>query len=98
MKTRLFLAAGLLCAIAAAGVIAEDKKDSSFGGKDEQAKAKMTPEAKAAAEVTFAFTSIEYGRQNRAPEALITAARILAAHPPRAMDEKGTRDGGAAPA
>jgi len=42
---------------------------------------KLTPEAEAVGQITMAEDLIDYGRKQKAPEALITAARILGSIP-----------------
>ena len=49
-------------------------------------------EASAVQQLRLAYSLIEYGRKNNAPEALITAARILAANGTVEMKEKPTQE------
>ncbi len=58
-------------------VTAEDKKETNTQPAD-AGKATVTPEAEAVQRLSLAHGLIHYGRKSKVPEALITAARILA--------------------
>ncbi len=58
----------------------EEKKGTNQAQPEAAAKAKPSANADAVQQMHLAHSLIEYGRKNEAPEALITAARILAAH------------------
>jgi hypothetical protein len=81
---------GVLLLAIAFPVAAEDKKGTNHATPEDAAKAKASPDAQAVQQLHLAHALIEYGRKNKAPEALITAARILAANGTSEMKEKPT--------
>ena len=60
--------------------LADEPKATEKPAKD-AAPAKVKPQAEAVGQVTLAADLVEYGRDQKAPEALITAARILGTLP-----------------
>jgi hypothetical protein len=68
----------------------DDKKGTNQAPPEVAAKAKPSANAEAVQQLYLAQSLIEYGRKNKAPEALITAARILGAHGTTEMKEKPT--------
>ena len=91
--TRLALAlTGALLLATVAPSTAEEKKGTNQSAPDAVAKAKSSPEATAVQQLRLAYSLIEYGRKNDAPEALITAARIIAANGTVESKEKPTRE------
>jgi hypothetical protein len=67
---------------------AEEKTGANQAPPEAAAKAQASPEAIAVQQIRLARTLIDYGRKNKAPEALITAARILAANGTSELKEK----------
>ncbi len=67
---------------------ADEKKGANQAPPEVAAKAKPSANAEAIRQFQLAHSLIEYGRKNKAPEALITAARILAANGTTEMKEK----------
>jgi len=78
--------------IVGASVLAQEKQGTNHAPPEVAAQAKPTPEAEAVQQIHLAHSLIEYGRRNKAPEALITAARILAANGTVALEEKPTQE------
>jgi hypothetical protein len=72
----LALGSVLLLAIAAP-LTAEEKKGTNQATPEAAAKAKASAEAESVQQLHLAHSLITYGRKNKVPEALITAARIL---------------------
>ncbi len=70
----------------------EEKKGTNQAPPEASAKAKPSANAEAVQQLHLAHSLIEYGRKNKAPEALITAARILSSHGTSEMKEKPTHD------
>ena len=87
----LALGSALLLANAVAPA-ADEKKGTNQAPAQDAAKAKTSAEADAVQQLGLAHSLIEYGRKNKAPEALITAARILAANSTVELAEKPTHE------
>src|ERR1019366_1394752 len=79
----------LASAIALAGGL---ERETNQAPAQDAAKAKVSAEAEAVPQLRLAHSLIEYGRKNKAPEALITAARILAANSTVELKEKPTHE------
>lgn len=94
MKSRysaLALASALLLAVVVP-LTAEEKKGTNQAPTEMAAKAKMSADADAVQSLRLAHSLIAYGRKNKAPEALITAARILSTHGTSELKEKATHE------
>lgn len=95
-RTRLVLALAALAVglLVAAGQSADKKPDAKPGEKQDTPK--LSPEdiarAKRAQQLAGAYALIEYGRGNKAPEALITAARIIGTTPAMKGREADAKD------
>src|SRR5690349_12295497 len=89
----LVLAGALLLAGAPLG--AQEKKGTNLAPPGDAAEAKASPEAAAVQQIHLAHALIDYGRKHKAPEALITAARILAANGTVELKEKPTHEAAA---
>ena len=63
----------------AAPLTAQEKPGTNQAPPEAAAQGKSSAEADAVPQLHLAHSLIEYGRKNQAPDALITAARILAA-------------------
>ena len=87
----LTLGSALLLAVAAP-LTAQEKKGTNQAPPENAAQAKPSAEADSVQQIHLAHSLIEYGRKNKAPEALITAARILAANGTVALEEKPTHE------
>ena len=87
----LALGSALLLAVAAP-LTAQEKTGTNQAPPEAAAKAKPSAEADAVQQLHLAHSLIEYGRKNKAPEALITAARILAANGTVELEEKPTHE------
>jgi len=87
----LALASALLLAIAVP-LTAEEKKGTNQAPAEAAAKAKPSAEAEAVQQLQLAHSLIAYGRKHKAPEALITAARILSAHGTVELKAKPTHE------
>jgi hypothetical protein len=74
----------------AAPLMAQERTGPNQSPPEAAAEIKPSAEAEAVQRIHLAHSLIEYGRKNKAPEALITAARILAAHGTVALDAKKT--------
>jgi hypothetical protein len=70
----------------------DEKKGTNQAPPEVASKAKPSADADAVKQLHLAHSLIEYGRKNKAPEALITAARILAAQGTSEMKEKPTHE------
>lgn len=93
----LTLASGLLLALAvfltASGLTKADEKNGPNRASPEAtAKAKPAANADAIQQIHLAYSLIEYGRKNNAPEALITAARILGSQGTTELKQKPKQD------
>ncbi len=91
LYSALALTSTLLLALAVP-LAAEEKKGTNQSPPEEAAKAKSSADADAVPKIHLAHSLIEYGRKNKAPEALITAARILSTHGTSEMKEKPTHE------
>ena len=87
----LALGSALLLAVAAP-LTAQEKKGTNQAPPENAAQAKVSAEADSVQQIHLAHSLIEYGRNNKAPEALITAARILAANGTVALEQKPTHE------
>ncbi len=85
------LASALLLVIAAP-LTAQEKTGTNHATPEDAAKAKPSAEADSVQQIHLAHSLIEYGRKNKAPEALITAARILAANGTVELEQKPTHE------
>src|SRR4051794_33950713 len=84
----------LLAALAAAPLTVAQDKDKKEGDKETPI-AKDTPETKGAKAMNAALDMVELGREHKLPEALIAAAKLLAAIDPKQAEgekEKLTYD------
>ena len=81
-----------LLLVVAAPLMAQDKTGTNQAPPEAAAKAKPSAEADAVQQLHLAHSLIEYGRKNKAPEALIIAARILAANGTVELKEKPTHE------
>jgi hypothetical protein len=91
----LALGGALLLAAApltAEGLTRQEKKGTNQAAPEAAAKARPSAQAAAVQQLHLAHSLIEYGRKNKAPEALITAARILGAHGATELKEKPTHE------
>jgi len=88
----LALGSALLLTVAAP-LTAQEKKGTNQAPPENAAQAKSSAEADSVQQIHLAHSLIEYGRKNKAPEALITAARILAANGTVPLEEKPTQEG-----
>lgn len=88
------LALGSVVLVNAVPLTAADpaKKGTNQSPPEAVAEAKASKEAEAVHQLHLAYSLIEYGRKNKAPEALITAARILAANGTVELKEKPTHE------
>lgn len=68
--------------------MAQEKTGTNQAPQESAAKAKPSAGGDAVAQIHLAHSLIDYGRKNNAPEALITAARILGANGTVALEEK----------
>lgn len=86
------LAASCCVALALPGVAQTpaDKKGSNLTPPDMHTEAQVNPTADNVANLAMAHQLIQYGRKHKAPEALITAAGILAKIPTTPLDAKPT--------
>lgn len=87
----LALGSALLLAVAAP-LTAQEKKGTNQAPPENAAQAKASAEADSVQQIHLAHSLIKYGRKNKAPEALITAARILAANGTVALEQKPTHE------
>ena len=79
-------------------LLAQEKTGTNQAPPESAAGAKPSAGDDAVQQIHLAHSLIDYGRKNQAPEALITAARILAANGTVALEEKPAHEGaGAAP-
>jgi len=69
----------------------EEKKGTNTAAPEAAAKATATPEAEAVQRLALAHGLIHYGRKNKVPEALVTAARMLADTSTTDLKDKPTR-------
>jgi hypothetical protein len=84
--------AGALLLFLAIPLTAQENKGTNQAPPEDAAKAKASEDADAVHKIHLAHSLIEYGRKNKAPEALITAARILAVRGTTELKEKPTRE------
>jgi hypothetical protein len=91
LRFGLTFATGLVLLVAAP-LVAEDKGQTNAAPPEAAAKAKVSSEATAVQQLQLAHSLVEYGRKNKAPEALITAARIMATNGTRELKEKPTHE------
>jgi hypothetical protein len=82
---------GALLAFAGTAM-AQERTGTNHASPEAAAKARPSAEAEAVQQLHLAHSLIDYGRKNKAPEGLITAARILAAHGTVALEEKPTQE------
>jgi hypothetical protein len=73
-------------------LMAQEKAGTNQAPQEIAAKARPSAEGDAVQQIHLAYSLIDYGRKNKAPEALITAARILAANGMVALEEKPTHE------
>jgi hypothetical protein len=85
------IGSALLFAIAAP-LTAQEKKGTNQAPPEDAAQAKPSADADSVQQIHLAHSLIEYGRKNKAPEALITAARILGATGTVELEQKPTRE------
>ena len=71
---------------------AQEKTGPNHAPPEVAAKSKATPDAEAVQKLHLAQCLIGYGRKNKVPEALITAARILASTSTTEMKDKPTTE------
>jgi hypothetical protein len=76
----------------AAPAMAQEKTGTNQAPQADAAQAKPSADADSVQQIHLAHSLIEYGRKNKAPEALITAARILAANGSVELDQKPTHE------
>jgi len=81
-----------LLLVVAAPLTAQEKTGTNQAPPEAAAKAAPSPNADAVQQIHLAHCLIEYGRKNKAPEALITAARILAANGTVDLEQKPTHE------
>jgi hypothetical protein len=81
---------GLTCALAgpAPSARAFEDKGKKEVAKEDTKRAKVTPAAKAVQNLQMAIQLADYGRENKLPEALITAARVIGTTPLRKVESK----------
>ena len=92
MKRSLWSSLVLTLAVASAAPSAgQEKKGTNTAAPEAAAMATMTPEAEAVQRLSLAHGLIQYGRKNKVPEALVTAARILADTSTTELKDKPTR-------
>jgi hypothetical protein len=73
-------------------LMAQERTGTNQAPPEAAAQARPSAEAEAVQQLHLAHSLVDYGRKNKAPEALITAARILAANGTVALEEKPTRE------
>jgi hypothetical protein len=78
--------------VVAAPLTAQDNTGPNQTPQAAAAQAKPSADADSVQQIHLAHSLIEYGRKNKAPEALITAARILAANGTVELDQKPTHE------
>ena len=88
---RCALGSALLFAFAAP-LTAQEKKGTNQAPPEDAAQAKPSADADSIQQIHLAHSLIEHGRKNKAPEALITAARILGANGTVELDQKPTHE------
>lgn len=92
------LKSALAVAALAAGLFvtagrAEDKKPDDKKPDDKKELAKVTAEGKAALDLAAALRMADFGRENKAPEALLAAARVIGRTNAKALEAKGGKKG-----
>lgn len=97
-KIRTLMMVALVAGLAAVWTLpnqaADDKKKGSNTATPEAAAAvKPSASAQSVADLALAHSLIQYGRKNKSPEALLTAAQIIAKTPAEELKEKGKKEG-----
>ena len=90
-STYIVLAVGSALFLAfASSLTAEEKKGPNQAPSEAAAAAKSSAEADAVRDLHLAYCLIQYGRKHKAPEAPISAARILGSHATVELTERPT--------
>jgi hypothetical protein len=85
------LGTALLLLASAIPLTAQEKKGPNQASPEAAAKVKPSAESESVQQLHLAHSLINYGRKNKAPEALITAARIISAHGTVELKQEPTR-------